>query len=175
MEHILVDGGSSINLLFVEPLDGLQILRSELKPSPSFFGNTIDSSAKPSRQIKLPITFGLPNNFETEKVLFDVADFETTYNAVLGRSTMTQFMVIAYYAYQAIKIPGPKGAITILGNPKMALHCNKRSLGMVELTSRSQPENIELRGHLVKVQVITNLDDRLKAVFLNDVDPSRTV
>ncbi|XP_062195343.1 uncharacterized protein LOC133898688 [Phragmites australis] len=134
MGRVLVDGGSSINLLFTDALDALQIRRSALKPYPTFFRITPGSSAKPLGQIELPVTFGLPNNFRTERVLFDVADFGTAYNAILGRPALAQFMGVAHYAYQAIKIPGPKGAITILGNQKTALHCDKRSLDMVELT-----------------------------------------
>ena len=45
-------------------------------------------------------------------------------------------MAIAHYVYQAIKIPSLKGAITSLGYLKMALHCEKRSLDMVELTPK---------------------------------------
>ncbi|XP_062230001.1 uncharacterized protein LOC133927549 [Phragmites australis] len=132
MGGVLVDGGSSINLLFADELDALQI-PSTLKPSPSFFGITNYSSVKPLGQIELSVTFGLPNNFMTERVLFDVVDFGTAYNAILGRPVLVQFMVIAHYAYQAIKIPSSKGAITILGNQKATLHCDKRNLDMVEL------------------------------------------
>ena len=43
-------------------------------------------------------------------------------------------MVVAHYTYQTIKIPGPTGVITIFGNAKMTLHCEKKSLDMIELT-----------------------------------------
>ena len=72
---------------------------------------------------------------------------------------MAKFMAVAHYAYQAIKIPGPTGAITVIGNAKMALHCEKRSLDMVELTPGSQPETAEPSRRPVKVQVITSPDD----------------
>ena len=47
---------------------------------------------------------------------------------------MAQFMIVAHYAYEVIKIPGLTKAITIFDNAKTALHCDKRSLDMVELT-----------------------------------------
>ena len=67
LAHVLVDKGSSINLLFVDTLDALQILRSTLKPSPPFFEITLGSSAKPLGKIELPITFSSLSNFRTEK------------------------------------------------------------------------------------------------------------
>ncbi|XP_062179530.1 uncharacterized protein LOC133884202 [Phragmites australis] len=159
--RVLVDGGSSINLLFTDALDTLQILRNSLKPSPPFFGITLGSSAKSLGQIKVPITFGSPDNFRTEKVLFDVADFGIAYNAILGRS--------------AIKIHGPTGAITVARNAKTALHCDKWSLDMVELTPRSQHETAEPNGWPVKVQVIASPNDRLKAVSLDNTNLTKTV
>ena len=81
--QVLIDRGSSINLLFADALDALQILRSSLRPCPHFFGITLGSSAKPLGQIELPVTFSSPNNFRTERVLFDVADFGTAYNVIL--------------------------------------------------------------------------------------------
>ena len=38
----------------------------------------------PLGQIELLVTFGMPNNFRTEKLTFDVADFEIAYNVILG-------------------------------------------------------------------------------------------
>ncbi|XP_062202010.1 uncharacterized protein LOC133904530 [Phragmites australis] len=164
MGHVLVDGGSSINLLFADTLNALQIPRTVLKLSHLFFGITLGSSAKALGQIEQLVTFSSPNNFRTKKVSFNVMDFGTTYNTILGQPVMDQFMAIARYAYQAIKIPGPKGAITILVNPKMVLHCNKKSLYMVELTPGSQLENTEPSGRPMKVHIVANPDYRLKIV-----------
>ncbi|XP_062224995.1 uncharacterized protein LOC133923737 [Phragmites australis] len=108
-------------------------------------------------------------------VLFDVADFGTAYNVILRRQAMAQFMAIAHYAYQVIKLPRPAGAITVVGNAKTAMRCEKRSLDMVELTPGSQPITTEPTGRPVKVHVVTNPDNWLKAVSLDDTDPSKTV
>ncbi|XP_062182078.1 uncharacterized protein LOC133886369 [Phragmites australis] len=173
--YVLVNGGSSINLLFADTLDALHILRNVLKPSPPLFGITPGSSANPLGQIELLVTFGSPSNFRTERILFDVADFGTAYNAILGLLTMVQFMVVAHYTYQAIKKSGSTGAITAFGNAKMALHYDKRSLDMVELTPKLQPEDTGPSGRPMNVYVLSSPDDRLKAVCLDEADPSRMV
>jgi hypothetical protein len=69
-------------------------------------------------QISLPITFRTRENFYTETIQFEVADFEIAYNAFLGRPTLSKFMVIPHYAYLVLKMPGPCGVISIRGDIK---------------------------------------------------------
>nr|AAX96740.1 retrotransposon protein, putative, Ty3-gypsy sub-class [Oryza sativa Japonica Group]ABA91942.1 retrotransposon protein, putative, Ty3-gypsy subclass [Oryza sativa Japonica Group] len=130
---VLIDGGSSINLLFASALDAMGISRSELTPTDqSFHGITPQSSSKPLGKITLPVTFGQANNFRMEQITFDVAEFDTAYNAIIGRTALAKFMATSHYAYQVLKMPGPKGTITIQGNTKLAVQCDKWSLDMVE-------------------------------------------
>nr|CAE03595.1 OSJNBa0087O24.18 [Oryza sativa Japonica Group] len=141
--RVLIDGGSSINLLFASALDAMGIPRSELTPTDQpFHGITPQSSSKPLGKITLPVTFGQANNFRTEQITFDVAEFDTAYNAIIGRTALAKFMAASHYAYQVLKMPGPKGTITIQGNAKLAVQCDKRSLDMVEHTP-SPPATIE--------------------------------
>jgi hypothetical protein len=58
---------------------------------------------------------------------FEVADFETAYNAFLGRHALTKFMTVPHYAYLVLKMPGPNGAISILGDVKHAYDCDRES------------------------------------------------
>ncbi|XP_062179525.1 uncharacterized protein LOC133884194 [Phragmites australis] len=156
--RVFIDRESSINLLFVDALGTLQIPRSLLRPSPPFFGITPGSSAKPQGKSSCPLPSARGTTSEPK-----------------GRPSMAQFMAISHYTYQAIKIPGPAGVITIVGNTKMAKHCDKRSLDMDELTPGSQPVTCDPIGRPIKVHVIASPDDRLKAVSLDDTDPTKTV
>nr|ABA97656.1 retrotransposon protein, putative, Ty3-gypsy subclass [Oryza sativa Japonica Group] len=134
--RVLIDGGSSINLLFASTLDAMGILQSELTPTDQpFHGITPQSSSRPLGKITLPVTFGQANNFRTEQITFDVAEFDTAYNAIIGKTALAKFMAASHYAYQVLKMPGPKGTITIQGNAKLAVQCDKRSIDMVEQTT----------------------------------------
>src|SRR5438128_4598300 len=57
--------------------------------------------------------FGSPDNFRMKKVTFNVADFGFPYNAILGRPVLAKFMASTHYAYMVVKMPGPKGPITV--------------------------------------------------------------
>nr|ABA93550.1 retrotransposon protein, putative, Ty3-gypsy subclass [Oryza sativa Japonica Group] len=93
----LIDGGSALNILFAKTLDDMQIPRSELKPSNAPFHGVISGlSATPLRQITLPVTFGTRENFRTENMCFEVADFETAYHAILERPALAKFMAVPH-------------------------------------------------------------------------------
>ena len=55
------------------------------------------------------ITFGPRNNYRTEYVNFEVAEFETSYHAILGRPSLAKFMAIPNHTYLLLKMPAPKG------------------------------------------------------------------
>jgi hypothetical protein len=66
-----------------------------------------------------------------------VVGFETTYNTFLGRPALTKFMAILHYSYLVLKMPGPRGVISIRGDIKRAYHCDKESYEMVDRLAAS--------------------------------------
>ena len=54
-------------------------------------------------------------------------DLNSPYHALLGRPTLAKFMAIPHYAYLKMKMPGPKGIITIAGDYKKSLECAQES------------------------------------------------
>jgi hypothetical protein len=69
LTRVLIDGRSSLNLLFASTLKkmGLDISKMLIVP-----GN----SATPIGLVTLPITFGTKDNYHTEYVKFEVVNFE---------------------------------------------------------------------------------------------------
>ena len=50
-------------------------------------------------------------------------DFQSAYHAILGRPAYARFMVRPCYMYLQLKMPGPRGVITITGNRQKAEEC----------------------------------------------------
>jgi hypothetical protein len=114
VHKVLMDGGSGINVLYASTLDNMGILRSALRPSTvSFHGVIPGIEALPLGQIDLPVTFGDVQNFRTETLTFEVVGFSGMYHAILGRPAYAKFMVVPNYTYLKLKIPGPRGIITV--------------------------------------------------------------
>jgi hypothetical protein len=67
----------------------------------------------PFGQLDLPVCFGTPSNFRKETLTFEVVGFRGTYHAMLGRPCYAKFMVVPNYTYLKLKMPGPKGTITV--------------------------------------------------------------
>jgi hypothetical protein len=66
--------------------------------------------------ITLSTTFGMPEYFCKESILFDVAEVSLPFNAILGRPALYQFMAMAHYGYSVLKIPSPNGVLKIRGD-----------------------------------------------------------
>ena len=63
---------------------------------------------------------------------FEVADFQTAYNAVLGRLGLTKLMAVPHYAYLVLKMPGPSGVITLRGDHQKAYECDRESCDLAD-------------------------------------------
>jgi hypothetical protein len=128
LNQVLIDGGSSLNILFLQTFDQMGLSRSLLHPSQApFHGIVPNAAATPVGQITLPVTFETQENFRMDTIQFEVVDFETAYNAFLGRPALSKFMAIPHYAYFVLKMLGTRGIISIRGDDKRVFNCDRES------------------------------------------------
>jgi hypothetical protein len=59
---------------------------------------------------------------------FEVASFNIGYNCILERPFLLKFMAVIHTAYATIKMPGPKGVITIKSDQRDAQACENATL-----------------------------------------------
>ena len=114
LTKVLMDGGSGLNIMFVETLDAIGIDRSRIRSTRAPFHDIVlGKQAILIGQIDLPVTFRNPSNYRIETPTFEVVWFPPVYHAILGRPCYTKFMVVPNYTYLKLKMPGPCGVITI--------------------------------------------------------------
>ena len=122
---VLMDGGSSLNILYAHTLELMGIGLDKLRPSMSpFHGVAPGKRVQPLGQIDLPVCFGTPTNFRKEILTFEVVGFRGAYHAILGRPCYAKFMAIPNYTYLKLKMPGPKGVITVGSSFEHAYECD---------------------------------------------------
>ena len=82
---VLIDGGAGLNIVFADTLKKIGLdFTSILTPTDvPFYGIVPGKAAMPLGGITLSVTFGNPNNFQTEFMKFEVVDFESSYHAIL--------------------------------------------------------------------------------------------
>ena len=111
---MLIDGGSTLNLLFAGALKELGLGTTDLTPSDSSFWGVVPGRASKSLgEITLPVQFGMASNYRNEHINFYIADFDTAYPAILGRSALAKFMAIPHYAYLVLKMPSLAGVLAL--------------------------------------------------------------
>jgi hypothetical protein len=102
LSKVLIDGGSDLNLIFASTLRNMGL--DCIVP-----GN----AAHPLGMVVLLVTFGTRENYRTEFIKFEVANFESSYDAILDCLALAKFMVVLHYVYLLLKMPGQSGVLTL--------------------------------------------------------------
>jgi hypothetical protein len=121
---VLMDGGSSLNILYAHTLRPLGIGLDQLRPTTLFHGVALGKRVQPLGQIDLSVWFGTPDNFRKETLTFEVVGFWGAYHAILGRPCYAKFMAVPNYTYLKMKMPRPKGVITVGSSIEHAFDCD---------------------------------------------------
>jgi hypothetical protein len=182
--RVLIDGGSRINLLYRSSMEKLGIPLAQLKPSGlTFHGIMPGHSCTPLGRVQLEVLFGKKGNSCREPIWFKVVDISSPYHALLGPA-LAKFMAVPHYAYLKIKLPGPRGVITVSGSFKKSLACAKESSQLAEALviveeKRQLLHRVELAQQDVSVrqspvEQFKPADDT-KKILLDESDPSKYV
>src|SRR3954463_9078002 len=126
MSRVFMDGGSGINIIFTRTLDDMLIKSNAIKPSGTTFHGIVPGKAVyPMGRISLEVVFGSATNFRKETLDFEVVDWKSQYHAILGRLAFALFMAMPHYAYLKLKMPGPRGVITVSGSFIRSHRCDR--------------------------------------------------
>jgi hypothetical protein len=88
LNKVLIDGGRGLNVLFTKTLKKMKLDITDMitKSMSPFYGIVPGNTTIPHGSMVLPVTFGeTRENYRTEDIKFEVANFETSYHAILGR------------------------------------------------------------------------------------------
>ncbi|XP_010239071.1 uncharacterized protein LOC104584936 [Brachypodium distachyon] len=131
--RVLIDNGSSINILYRDTMLKLGITDNMLEPSQTTFHGIVPGvSCAPVGKIRVDVLFSTRENCRTENLLFEVVDLNSPYHALLGRPALTKFMATTHIGYLKMKMPGPNGSITITGNYKRSMECAAAGSALAE-------------------------------------------
>ncbi|XP_074301175.1 uncharacterized protein LOC141632530 [Silene latifolia] len=124
VKKILVDTGSSVNLIMLETLKNIGFSEKDLVqkavPLVGFSGETKKSLG----EIVIPTFAGGMN----KQVWYLVIDGPSTYNVILGRPWIHEMKAVTSTYHQSLKFPTPWGVQEIRGDQNIARDCYKNAL-----------------------------------------------
>jgi hypothetical protein len=145
LSKVLMDGGSSLNIIYAETLGLLGVDLSTIRAGATPFHGIIPGKrVLPLGQLDLSVCFGTPSNFRKETLTFEVVGFRWTYHAMLGRPCYAKFMVVPNYTYLKLKMSGPKGTITVESTYHHAYQCDVECVEYTEALAESEALIVDL-------------------------------
>jgi hypothetical protein len=135
-------------------------------------------------KVQLEVFFGKKGNSHREPIWFEVVDISNPYHALLGCPALAKFMAVPHYAYLKMKLPGPRGVITVTGSFKKSLACAKESSQLAEaLVIAEEKRQLIHRLELAQQDVPVRQSpveqfkpaNDTKKVLLDESDPTKYV
>jgi hypothetical protein len=176
LNKVLIDVGSGLNVIFTKTSKKmkLDITRMLTKSTSPFHGIIPGNTAIPLGSVVLPVTFGeTRENYRTEYIKFEVADFETSYHAILGRPAIAKFMAVPHYTYLVLKMPSLAGVLSLQEDLKISFDCDTEA---VELAATNQVPNAMMEIYVAPKKLApSELDIPEKSDKANKPQPSEEV
>jgi hypothetical protein len=159
-----------------------------VRANPPSNGIIPGNAAHPLGMVVLPVTFSTRDNYRTEFIKFEVANFESSYHAILGRPGLAKFMAVPHYVYLLLKMPGLSGVLTLRCDLKKSYDCNQEAIQYASTTrvpdasgevltavQQLSQSRLEIPSRKASKLSIQSTDDMaLKTIQLQEGDSSKT-
>ncbi|GFS39342.1 hypothetical protein Acr_00g0062390 [Actinidia rufa] len=158
IQRILIDNGSSADILFIAAFDKMKIGRDRLHPFHTPLIEFGRNSTDPLGWIKLPLTLETEPHQTIVWQDFIIVDCLSPYNVILGRPTLGKIKAITFTYHLMMKFPAPTGIGEIDDTEMEALRDEVEEITLVD------PREIENTKPLEDISLISiHLDypDRL--------------
>ena len=128
VKRVLVDTGSSVNILYKSSLERMKLPVKDLEPCNQTIYGFSEEGHAPARSIRLPITAGTTPTNRTLLTTFIVVDCPLAYNAVIGRPILVDLRAVTSIWHLAMKFPTDAGIGCVLRNQREARECYNTSI-----------------------------------------------